>query len=157
MDKTKHNCGCAHSSCAMPKATPYHRSLISGAMGGMVGSIIIAVSLVFTSKLHSVDLLSGSQSSVLGFFIIFIPGVIFGMIAGILLRFIPKCPAKTAMFGLGYGVLLWIVGSLLVSFFASNNFAFDLAPNSSQLWYIVYAEISIFISRMFTACVCDKH
>lgn len=158
MNAKETNCACT-TTCALPQAGPYYKSLISGAMGGLAGAVVVIVMQAAKGGLSTVAALVGSQSSLVGFLVLFLPALVGGMLAGILLRFIPKCPMRTAMAAMAYGLLLWAIVTLIVvpllskaPLFSLNNF-----DNMAMLKYVIYAVVTFFVSRMFTACVCEKH
>lgn len=156
--QTKTNCN-STNSCSAPKSSPLYRSLISGAVGGTVGGIVFGMMMAAMNMLSMISQMVGFRSPIVGFIIHLIISVFFGMFAGILLRFIPRCPGKTGMAAMGYGVFLWLIGPLMVMPLMMHMplFVINSTAKMSLMGHIIYAMVTMFVSRQFTARVCDKH
>lgn len=158
MSTTKNSCESAQS-CSMPQSSPLYRSLISGAVGGIAGGLVFGMMMAKMNMLVMIAHMMGSDSAVLGFAIHLMISIVFGMFAGVLLRFIPSCPGKTGMAAIAYGVLLWVIGPLLIMPLMMHMPLFVISPASkaSLMGHVIYALVTMFVSRLFTAKVCNKH
>lgn len=89
-------------------------SVTGGAIGGLVGGVVFGIMMQMMGMIPMVAMLVGSESVAVGWGVHLAISVVFGVAFGFAVQQIARNWAPTLAAGLGYGVLLWIVGPLLL-------------------------------------------
>lgn len=122
------------------------RSLKASVIGGIVAGIVFGIFMQLMGKMPMLAGMMGSQSVAVGWMIHIVISIIFGVVFGIMATNMKK----VYLFGLVYGVMIWIVGPLLIMpLMMRMGTALAVALTPPQLMnlatHIMYALILSFV------------
>lgn len=91
----------------------------------------------------------GVESALVGFGIHMMISVIFGLLAGILLKFMPSCPGQGMLFAVVFGVALWVMGPLVAMPLMMGGAVFQITQASmmSLMGHVIYALVTLFVAK----------
>ncbi|WP_257346947.1 DUF1440 domain-containing protein [Pseudalkalibacillus decolorationis] len=93
-----------------PQKSNLMRSLKASVVGGIVAGIVFGILMQMMGKMPMIAGMMGSQSIAVGWMIHMVISIVFGAAFGMMATNIKK----VYLFGIVYGVMIWIVGPLLM-------------------------------------------
>lgn len=92
-----------------------NRTVINGIIGGVIGGIVFGMLMAMMGMLPMVGMLIGQDSAVVGFVVHMAISAAFGAAYGFAA---PRLPLRSwvsaAVAGIGYGIILWVAGALIL-------------------------------------------
>ena len=124
-------------------ATFWNR-VLAGVLGGIGGGLIFGALMAMMGMLPMIASMVGSDSAGVGFLIHMMMSIVIGLgltvlFGNLLLTSYPK----GALFGIGYGVIWWVLGPLMVMpmMFGMPLFSFDATTLPSLMGHMIYGAI----------------
>ena len=122
---------------------------IAGAAGGVVGGIVFGMMMAMMGMLPVIASMMGSSSAVVGFLIHMAISVFFGLVltfAGF--RFLTTV-GSSAVTGVVYGVILWVVGPLLIMPLMMNMpvFAINQGSMMSLMGHVIFGVLAAVVAH----------
>lgn len=95
-----------------PTAT--NTRIAHGALAGIIGGIVFGVLMAMTGMLPMIGMLIGVPNPAVGFAVHLVNSAIIGTLFGLVSRPLAGTIGPLLATGLGYGVLWWVLGALLI-------------------------------------------
>ncbi|WP_243400565.1 hypothetical protein [Arthrobacter sp. Bz4] len=118
--------------------------IMAGAVGGLAGGVVFGGLMAMMGMLGMIASLVGSSSAIVGFLVHLVISVLIGLAltipgAGVL----RKGLIISAVVGLVYGMLWWVLGPLLImpTMMGMPLFTFDAGSGASLMGHAVYGLI----------------
>ncbi|WP_253905840.1 hypothetical protein [Arthrobacter sp. H5] len=138
----------AHSGTRAKRSTDTGPSIgtrmMAGALGGLAGGIVFGFLMAMMGMLGMIASLVGSSSAIAGFLVHLVISVLIGLTltipgAGLLKRGL----IISAVVGLVYGMLWWVLGPLLImpTMMGMPIFSLDAGSGASLMGHAVYGLI----------------
>lgn len=142
----------AQSCHVANKCTIAKKYLLLGIIGGLAGGLVFGIMMWQMGMLSMIGSMVGVNSAWAGAAIHLMMSMIFGAVAGLLLKFIPSCPGKITLFAVAYGVLLWVIGPLLVMplMMGGGLFVINNGTMMSLMGHVIYALITVFSAHLMS-------
>ncbi len=104
----------SHASIGVPAA--FWRRVLAGVVGGVAGGLVFGMLMAMMGMLPMIAGLVGSQSPVVGFVVHLVISAVIGAIYGLAVGNQPAAQqyGSALPVGLGYGVIWWILGPLVI-------------------------------------------
>lgn len=102
----------AHSASDVTTALPAR--VVAGILGGLVGGVMFGVLMQMMDMIGMVAMLIGSKSIAVGWLVHLAISAFIGATYAVLFARWADRPAPAAVIGMGYGVVWWILGALLL-------------------------------------------
>ena len=135
----------ATSPVARPHAFPLHvgRRIAAGAAGGVAGGLVFGMLMAMVGMLPVVASMVGSDSAAVGFGVHMVISVLIGWGLTVPFANLLTSYGKGTLVGLGYGVIWWVLGPLLImpSVLGMPLFSLDLPALMSLMGHLVYGVI----------------
>ena len=131
------------ASCQIGVKGTVVQRLLAGAIGGLAGGVVVGMMLTMIGSMM------GVESALVGFGIHMMISVIFGLLAGILLKFMPSCPGQGMLFAVVFGVALWVMGPLVAMPLMMGGAVFQITQASmmSLMGHVIYALVTLFVAK----------
>ncbi|MDQ0278828.1 putative membrane protein YagU involved in acid resistance [Arthrobacter silviterrae] len=120
------------------------RRALAGVAGGLAGGIVFGMLMAMMGMLPMIASLAGSHSAWVGFGVHLVISVLIGL--GLTVLFGNRLLTgyrRGAVFGLGYGIIWWVLGPLLImpAMLGMPLFALDLTAVLSLMGHMIYGVI----------------
>lgn len=128
------------------------RRIKAGAIGGLAGGVVFGALMAMMGILAIIASLVGASSPWVGFGVHLINSVIIGLILTVPFAAWLKSYGKAAVVGLGYGVIWWILGPLLIMpmMMGMPLFTINMMALMSLMGHLIYGVILAMVaSRVF--------
>jgi uncharacterized membrane protein YagU involved in acid resistance len=93
--------------------TTTHRA-VYGVIGGIAGGLVFGMLLQMMGMMGMIAQLIGGSSVAVGWVVHLVNSAFIGAVFAVLLGGFAKTPGPAALVGMGYGVVWWVVGALLI-------------------------------------------
>jgi len=90
-----------------------HRA-VYGIVGGLAGGVVFGLLMAMMDMIGMVAQLVGSSSAAVGWIVHLAISAFIGASFAVLLGSLAKTPVPAALIGMGYGVVWWVLGALLI-------------------------------------------
>jgi len=90
-----------------------HRA-VYGILGGLVGGVVFGLIMAMMDMIGMVAELVGSSSAAVGWVVHLAISAFIGASLAVLLGSLAKTPVPAALIWMGYGVVWWVLGALLI-------------------------------------------
>ncbi len=90
-----------------------HRA-VYGIAGGLAGGVVFGLLMAMMDMIGMIAQLVGSSSAAVGWIVHLAISAFIGATFAVLLGFVAKTLVPAALAGMGYGVVWWILGALLI-------------------------------------------
>lgn len=133
-------------------------ALLPGALAGLVGGIIFAVTMAEVDRLTEIAQVVRADSNVVGFIIALVVSSIVGAGFGALVWFQQPGPGETLIWGLIYGVFWWYLGPLtLQPLFQGEGLTWDVSSAQAAfpmlLGLVLYGASTALALLVFRATI----
>lgn len=137
------------ASCQIGVKGTVVQRLLAGAIGGLAGGVVFGMMMWKMGMLTMIGSMMGVESALVGFGIHMMISVIFGLLAGILLKFMPSCPGQGMLFAVVFGVALWVMGPLVAMPLMMGGAVFQITQASmmSLMGHVIYALVTLFVAK----------
>ncbi|MBV7362830.1 hypothetical protein KRX54_00035 [Actinomycetaceae bacterium TAE3-ERU4] len=135
--------------CKTPvESTPFHR-LLAGLAGGFAGGVVFGMMMWQMGMFSMIAMMMGSDSALVGAGIHLMISLMFGVIGGFLLPYMPSCPSRGLLFVLLFGIALWVAGPLvgMPLLMGGKLFTITNATMMSLMGHIIYAAVTLYVGR----------
>lgn len=116
---------------SIPVATITHRA-VYGVIGGLAGGIVFGLLMQMMGMIPMVAQLVGSSAVAVGWIVHLAISTFIGASFAILFGSLAKTLLSAGLFGMGYGVVWWILGALLIMPSRLGMPAFELNTTAWQ-------------------------
>lgn len=99
---------------AAPLTSVLPARIVAGAVGGLVGGVVFGVLMTMMDLMPMVAQLIGSEAVGVGWLVHLFNSALFGAIFAVLFGRWAQAFAPAIGIGLGYGVLWWVLGALVI-------------------------------------------
>ena len=125
---------------AAPGVTGLVNRGIAGVVGGLVGGVAFGVLMQVTGMIPMVAMLVGSDSAGIGWLVHLVISAGIGASFGLLLGGWATTMASSTGLGLGYGVVWWVLGGLVImpAWLGMGVFMFNTMAWMSLLGHLIY-------------------
>lgn len=89
-------------------------AVVAGIAGGLAGGVVFGVLMQMMDMIPMVAMLAGSKSMAVGWLVHLAISAFIGATFAILFARLATSPISAALFGMGYGVVWWVLGALLI-------------------------------------------
>lgn len=117
----------------------------AGVAGGLAGGVVFGVLMHARDMLPMVAQLIGGESVALGWLVHLFNSALFGAVFGVLVARWAARPLAAGAAGLGYGLLWWVLGALLImpAWLGMSGMIFHVGENQwwSLLGHLVYGLV----------------
>lgn len=125
-------------------------NIVAGTAGGLVGGILLALSLQVAGRIHTAGRIVGAEGAAAGWATL----VVVGLLLGILYAFVLGRISHTWVTGLGvgaaYGVVWWVLGTLIILPLAIGQAMFAITASTAAN-FVGYLLLGIAIGVVYTA------
>ena len=137
------------ASCQIGVKGTVVQRLLAGAIGGLAGGMVFGMMMWKMGMLTMIGSMMGVESALVGFGIHMMISVIFGLLAVILLKFMPSCPGQGMLFAVVFGVALWVMGPLVAMPLMMGGAVFQITQASmmSLMGHVIYALVTLFVAK----------
>lgn len=144
--------------CQVRTPSSIQQRLIAGVIGGLLGGVVFGTMMWQMGMLAMIAGMMGSQSLVVGWGIHLMISAIFGLLAGLIVKFMPTCPGQMLLFAGVFGIVLWVIGPLLAMPLMTGAPLFSINEQSqaSLMGHIVYAFITLLIAHLISTRLARK-
>jgi uncharacterized membrane protein YagU involved in acid resistance len=106
--------------------------VVAGIVGGLVGGLVFGILMQVWDMLPMVAMLVDSKSVAVGWLIHLFNSALFGAVFAVLFGRWAATVVPAILLGLGYGVLWWVLGALLImpAWLGMNGMIFELNTNA---------------------------
>jgi hypothetical protein len=113
---------------------------LAGIVGGLVGGVAFGILMQLTGMIPMVAMLVGSDSAGIGWLVHLVISAGIGASFGLLLGAWATTMASSTGLGLGYGVVWWVLGGLLImpAWLGMGVFMFNTMAWMSLLGHLIY-------------------
>jgi hypothetical protein len=113
---------------------------LAGIVGGLVGGVAFGILMQLTGMIPMVAMLVGSDSAGIGWLVHLVISAGIGASFGLLLGAWATTMASSTGLGLGYGVVWWVLGGLLImpAWLGMGVFMFNAMAWMSLLGHLIY-------------------
>jgi hypothetical protein len=113
---------------------------LAGIVGGLVGGVAFGILMQLTGMIPMVAMLVGSDSAGIGWLVHLVISAGIGASFGLLLGGWATAMAPSTGLGLGYGVVWWVLGGLLImpAWLGMGVFMFNAMAWMSLLGHLIY-------------------
>jgi hypothetical protein len=117
-----------------------NRGLAGIVVGGLVGGVAFGILMQLTGMIPMVAMLVGSDSAGIGWLVHLVISAGIGTSFGLLLGAWATTMASSTGLGLGYGVVWWVLGGLLImpAWLGMGMFTFNTMAWMSLIGHLVY-------------------
>jgi uncharacterized membrane protein YagU involved in acid resistance len=117
--------------------------LAAGVAGGLSGGIIFGMLMQMMGMLPMVAMLVGSKSTTVGWGVHLAISAFIGVTYAILFARWATRPATSLLLGMGYGVLWWVLGPLLImpARLGMELFMFNAMTGQSLMGHLIYGAV----------------
>jgi uncharacterized membrane protein YagU involved in acid resistance len=116
--------------------------LVAGIAGGLVGGVVFGVLMQVMDMMPMVAQLADSESLAVGWLVHLFNSALFGAIFAVLFGRWAGRLVPAAVLGMGYGVVWWVLGALLImpAWLGMNDMIFELNTTAWQslMGHLVY-------------------
>ncbi|SDI76468.1 hypothetical protein SAMN04488693_12234 [Arthrobacter subterraneus] len=142
--KTRPRNSSTHAQASAPAGhVPMARRITAGIVGGLAGGAVFGVLMAMMGMLPMIASLVGSDAAVVGLAVHLVISVLIGL--GLTVPFAGMLSglARSAVIGLAYGALWWLLGPLLLmpTMMGMPVFMIDAAAWVSLLGHLIYGII----------------
>jgi hypothetical protein len=89
-------------------------AVAAGAIGGLIGGVVFGILMQMMDMMPMVAMLVGSKSVAVGWLVHLAISEFIGVSFAILLGRLATSVARSALFGMGYGAVWWVLGALIL-------------------------------------------
>ncbi len=129
---------------ARPGSATIGRRAAAGLIGGVAGGLVLGMLMAVMGILTTIASMVGSTSPWVGFAVHIMMSILIGMGLTVLFgnRLLTSYP-RGVVVGIGYGVIWWVLGPLLVMpmMFGMHPFSFDASTLPSLMGHMIYGLI----------------
>jgi uncharacterized membrane protein YagU involved in acid resistance len=106
--------------------------VVAGIVGGLVGGLVFGILMQVWDMLPMVAMLVDSKSVAVGWLVHLFNSALFGAVFAVLFGRWAATVVPAILLGLGYGVLWWVLGALLImpAWLGMNGMIFELNTNA---------------------------
>ena len=131
------------SQSARGHATFWTR-VLAGVLGGIGGGLVFGMLMAMMGMLPTIASIVGSDSAGIGFLVHMMMSIMIGLGLTVLFgnALLTSYP-RGVLFGIGYGMIWWVLGPLLVMpmMFGMPPFSFDATTLPSLMGHMIYGAI----------------
>jgi uncharacterized membrane protein YagU involved in acid resistance len=131
------------STAATAVTATFWSRVLAGVVGGVAGGLVFGMLMAMMGMLPMIASMAGSDSPIVGFGIHMVISIMIGLgltapFAGLLTGY-----GRSALIGLAYGALWWVLGPLLLMplMMGMPPFGFDANSLPSLMGHLVYGAI----------------
>src|SRR6266508_3792765 len=131
------------TASAHPFTTALPTRLIAGVIGGLAGGIVFGLLLQAVGMMPMVAMLIGSKDVAMGWLVHLFNSALFGAVYAVLFGAWASRLGAGALIGLGYGVLWWVLGALIImpAWLGMDVFMFNTTAWQSLMGHLLYGLI----------------
>lgn len=147
------------ASCRIGVSATLPQRLVAGAIGGLTGGVVFGMMMWKMGMLTMIASMMGAESALVGFGIHLLISLVFGVLAGLMLRFMPSCPGQGMLFAMIFGVALWVMGPLVAMplMMGGSVFQINQAAMMSLMGHVIYALVTLFVARALIPRLAAMH
>jgi uncharacterized membrane protein YagU involved in acid resistance len=131
------------ATSASPLTAALPTRLIAGVAGGLAGGVVFGVLMQMMGMMPMVAMLIGSEAVAVGWLVHLFNSALFGAIYAVLFAPWTRTLVNAAAVGLGYGVVWWVLGALLImpAWLGMGVFQFNTTAWQSLMGHLLYGLI----------------
>lgn len=128
---------------ASPLTAALPTRLVAGVVGGLAGGAVFGILMQMMGMMPMVAMLIGSEAVAVGWLVHLFNSALFGAIYAVLFGAWADRLGTGALIGLGYGVIWWILGALLImpAWLGMGVFQLNTMAWQSLMGHLLYGLI----------------
>jgi len=117
--------------------------LASGVAGGLAGGVMFGLLMQMMAMMPMVAMLVGSKSTAVGWLVHLAISGFAGAVFAVLIGRLATTWAKAAGLGMGYGIIWWVLGALLImpARLGMDVFAFNTTAWQSLMGHLIFGLV----------------